>query len=215
MVNNSVEIIFRLILATIVGGLIGVERERKNRAAGFRTHILVTIGSSLIMLVSTNMGPKADSARIAAQVVSGIGFLGAGTILRSGGNIKGLTTAASLWVSGGIGLAIGMGYYLGAVSTFVIVILSLTILNNLEKKILKTNYKSIKFKCVERPGLIGDIGQAFGQNNIIIEDMKMDRDVYEEGIIELEFSLILNRDINFEDFTMIMYNIDGVQDITW
>lgn len=214
MVGN-IEIVFRLLLATVIGGLIGVERERKNRAAGFRTHILVTIGSSLIMLVSINMGPNADLARIAAQVVSGIGFLGAGTILRSGGNVKGLTTAASLWVCGGLGLAIGMGYYLGAIATFVIVILSLSVLNNLEKSLMKTNYKSIKFKCTERPGLIGDIGQAFGQNNIIIEDMKIDKEAYSDGVIELEFSLVLQKDINFEEFTIMMYNIDGVQDITW
>lgn len=214
MVEN-IEIVFRLLLSTVIGGLIGVERERKNRAAGFRTHILVTIGSSLIMLVSINMGPNADLARIAAQVVSGIGFLGAGTILRSGGNVKGLTTAASLWVCGGLGLAIGMGYYLGAIATFIIVILSLSVLNNLEKSLMKTNYKSIKFKCIERPGLIGDIGQAFGQNNIIIEDMKIDKEAYSDGIIELEFSLVLEKDINFEEFTIMMYNIDGVQDITW
>lgn len=210
-----VEIVLRLLLATVLGGLIGVERERKNRAAGFRTHILVTLGSALIMLVSVNMGPNADDGRIAAQVVSGIGFLGAGTILRSGENVKGLTTAASLWVCGGIGLAIGSGYYVGGIATFSIVLLSLSVLNNLEKTVLRSNYKLIRLKCMERPGLIGDIGQIFGNNNIIIKEMQISRDDDEDNIIEIEFSLVLDKNINFDYLSTIIYDIKGVKDISY
>ena len=121
---NEYEVVIRLILASILGGLIGLEREVNNRPAGLRTHVLVTAGSALVMLISMygfnglgEDGTGGEPARLAAQVVSGIGFLGAGTILRQGNSIQGLTTAASLWVSGCIGLAIGNGYYLGGLVT--------------------------------------------------------------------------------------------------
>lgn len=108
----GIEIIIRLVLSSVLGGLIGIEREVNNRPAGLRTHVLVTVGSALIMLISidgfSNLPNRlGDPARLAAQVVSGIGFLGAGTIMRTGNNINGLTTAASLWVSAGLGLAVG------------------------------------------------------------------------------------------------------------
>ena len=155
MINNY-EILIRLILSAIMGGSIGIEREANNRPAGLRTHILVSVGSTLIMLVSIyGFEGEGDPARLAAQVVSGIGFLGAGTILRTGNSIKGLTTAASLWVCAGIGLAIGAGYYVGGVITAVIVLLSLVLLGTAEKKIFKSSYKIFIITGAERPGLIG------------------------------------------------------------
>lgn len=110
------EIAFRLILACVLGGVVGLERERNDSPAGFRTHILVSMGASLIMVLSMYgfsdfITVNKDPARLAAQVVSGVGFLGAGTILRDGASVKGLTTAASLWVVSAIGLAAGAGFY--------------------------------------------------------------------------------------------------------
>lgn len=135
---SELEIVLRLVLSAVIGGAIGIEREASNRPAGFRTHILVSVGSTLIMLVSAyGMGEGADPARLAAQVVSGIGFLGAGTILRTGNHIKGLTTAASLWVCAGIGLSIGAGFYLGGVITAAIVLISLVALGNVEVNVLR------------------------------------------------------------------------------
>lgn len=151
MVSKN-EIIIRLILSAVIGGLIGTEREASNRPAGLRTHILVSLGSTLIMLVSiegfydieTGLW-VGDPVRLAAQVVSGIGFLGAGTIMRTGDRIKGLTTAASLWVCSGIGLAIGNGYYLGGLLTAGIALVTLMSLGNFEKKYLEPNIKRWKF----------------------------------------------------------------------
>ena len=113
------EMILRLVLAMIFGGLIGLEREIGNRPAGFRTHTLVCMGSVLVMMTSEFMldiysSVSIDPARLGAQVISGIGFLGAGTILKDGSRVRGLTTAASLWVVACIGLAIGVGFYWGA-----------------------------------------------------------------------------------------------------
>jgi putative Mg2+ transporter-C (MgtC) family protein len=107
---HFLEMVGTLLLAVLLGALIGFERERADHPAGLRTHILVCVGSALVTLVSANMaGTRFDPGRIAAQIVSGIGFLGAGTILRQGSVIRGLTTAASLWVVSGIGMAVARG----------------------------------------------------------------------------------------------------------
>src|SRR5690348_13480184 len=104
---SFLDMLLRLGTATLMGGLVGVEREQRDRPAGLRTHLLVCLGSTLITIVSIEMGgTHYDPARIAAQIVSGIGFLGAGTIFRSGSVVRGLTTAAGLWVVSGIGMAI-------------------------------------------------------------------------------------------------------------
>lgn len=117
---NTVSIIFRLLLATLFSGIIGIERGTKKRPAGFRTHILVCIGATLVMLTSQYMVDvlkiQTDATRLGAQVISGIGFLGAGTIIVIGRNqVKGLTTAAGLWACACMGLAIGVGFYEGAI----------------------------------------------------------------------------------------------------
>ena len=129
------EVLLRVVLAGILGGAIGAEREIREREAGLRTHMLVSIGAALFTLVSaygfsdfhfsTASGITYDPTRIAAQIVTGIGFLGAGAIIRQGLSVRGLTTAASLWVVAAIGLATGAGYYSAALITTVVVLVSL------------------------------------------------------------------------------------------
>lgn len=126
------EYALRLFLSAILGGIIGTEREKRDKAAGIRTYALVAVTSCLIMLTSYNLAMDlgdekayADAARIAAQVVSGVGFLGAGTILKNDNKIRGLTTAAGLWSVAGIGLAVGMGYYFIAIITTLIIVITL------------------------------------------------------------------------------------------
>ena len=115
--NADIDLILKLFSAVVLGGAIGFERELHGKVAGFRTHSLVALGSALMMLVSIHIFEvyhdiaSVDPSRIAAQVVAGIGFIGAGAIIRSGAGIKGLTTAAGLWTASGIGLACGLGYY--------------------------------------------------------------------------------------------------------
>lgn len=140
---TDADVLQRLLLITVIAGGIGFERERHGRAAGLRTHILVGVGSCLIMLTGLYMMEMfagqvdVDPTRMAAQVVSGIGFLGAGTILHSRASIRGLTTAAGLWAVGGVGIAIGAGFFVGAVATGVIVIISLFLLSRVEQAIRK------------------------------------------------------------------------------
>lgn len=129
MMPSDWEFAIRLLLAAVLGGIVGIERERLERPAGFKTHVLVCLGSALFMLVSyfvaetyrVNGQVAFDPARIGAQVVTGIGFLGAGTIIRQGSLVKGLTTAASLWMISAVGVAVGAGYYTGAIAGVVIV----------------------------------------------------------------------------------------------
>lgn len=131
------EIVSYLVVTIILTGLIGVERRRKSCAADVRTHILVGLGSCLMMLLSKSLlqsNPGVDITRIPSQVVSGIGFLGAGTIIKHGNSVKGLTTAAGLWVVCGIGLAVGAGYLIGAVLTTSLALFSLVVFSYAEKK---------------------------------------------------------------------------------
>ena len=108
---NSQTDLGKLVMAILVGGLIGAEREYRDKASGFRTTILICVGAALFMMFSLKVGGGGDPARIAAQIVSGIGFLGAGAILRDGANIKGLTTATTIWLTAALGMGIGGGFY--------------------------------------------------------------------------------------------------------
>ena len=138
---NLFSTVARVMAAFALGSIIGLEREKKGSRAGLRTHILVCTGSALIMLISLYIhdiyqGKEGiDPGRIAAGVVTGIGFLGAGTIIRSKEGVSGLTTAASIWVSGAIGLAVGCGYISAAILTTIIAYLSLSFLKKVEKEI--------------------------------------------------------------------------------
>lgn len=138
---SDLHTIFRLLLAALLSSVIGFEREAAGRAAGLRTHVLVCVGSTLIMLTSLYIfdiyiGKTAlDPGRIAANVVVGIGFLGAGTIMRSGSSVKGLTTAASIWVVAAIGLAVGCGYYSGALISTMIALATLLLLRKVESAV--------------------------------------------------------------------------------
>lgn len=199
---NVYEVIIRLVLATIVGGLIGYEREYKNRPAGFRTHILVCVGASVISMIqlydvdqTINIilkhpelasALKADIGRMGAQVVSGIGFLGAGTIIHQKGSVKGLTTAASLWVVACIGLAVGLGYYsLGILST-VAVVLVLVSLKKFESKFMgKTSLIKIELVYLDKHGMVQKVENYFEGKSIKVKNIEF---IIEEEIDDCESS---------------------------
>jgi putative Mg2+ transporter-C (MgtC) family protein len=151
VIENS-HMLLRLLLSLALGGFIGYERERNNHAAGLRTHILVCLGSCLVMMLSMygfsafvdEPNVRIDPARLAAQVITGIGFLGAGTIVMTGRGISGLTTAASVWVVMAIGLSVGAGFYFPAVVGSLMVLFTLWGLNVVEKRYLN-NRKEIVF----------------------------------------------------------------------
>lgn len=135
---NLWSVLFRLVLATVIGGTIGSERGRHGRAAGLRTHILVCLGSAIAVMVGIysvqTLGLSGDPLRVSAQVISGIGFLGAGTILtRNHAHVTGLTTAAGLWATACVGLAVGVGFYVGSIAAWVVIMLTITVFTKLER----------------------------------------------------------------------------------
>ena len=215
---STPELILRLILSAVAGGIIGVEREANNRPAGLRTHVLVTLGSTLIMTISMYGFDGGDPARLAAQVVSGIGFLGAGTILRTGNTISGLTTAASIWVCGGIGLAIGNGYYSGGIATTLIVLFTLKGLSAMENNLFKVKYKELVVYSKERPGLLGELGQIMGKNNIVIKDIRVmsDQDLSEDARdIVVRFRVKLPSKFFNDRFFIEVMAIRGIHHASW
>ena len=135
---NTVTVVLRVLLAALAGALVGLEREFHGRAAGMRTHMMVALGAALAAMIGLftvhELGISSDPMRVGAQVISGVGFLGAGTILLRGGGsrITGLTTAAGLWTAASIGLAVGIGFYVGAFMTVIAAMLTFTLITSLE-----------------------------------------------------------------------------------
>ncbi len=145
--------VLRLGLSLVVGGIVGMEREYRDQPAGFRTHTLISIGATLLMFVSVAVPhwyDNGDPGRIAAQVVSGIGFLGAGAIIKFGADIRGLTTAGSIWAVAAIGLGIGAGLYIPSAVAFVLIVVVLAVLNKLEKLLFRQ--RLVKSLSVESDG---------------------------------------------------------------
>jgi len=141
---TEIDIVIRLCLAFLGGGIIGFERSYRRQVAGLRTHILIALGAASLMLLSIwipqAFSERGDPGRIAAQVVSGIGFLGAGAIIRLGSNIRGLTTAASLWLTAAIGLTIGAGMYVAAITAEILALITLFVLHIVEDKIFPDDW---------------------------------------------------------------------------
>lgn len=174
------DMLIRIVSAIIVGGIIGLEREKHNRPAGLRTHILVCLGACLVTIIESilvtqiksmsNVGPQITITvgRIAAQVVSGVGFLGAGTIVFSQRKISGLTTAASLWNVACLGLAIGYGYYFLAFVSCILVFLVLTLL----AKLIRVNAeKRVEVKFLHRVETMDFINDFFEENGVQVLDL--------------------------------------------
>lgn len=136
----EIVVILRLLLAALLGGLIGFEREMVHKPAGLRTHMLVCIASTLVTM-SGLLFTNADTARLAAGIITGIGFLGAGTIIAARGHILGLTTAASLWSVAGVGVAIGIGFYFAAIVASVLIFFVLSGVRRIEEKSRKPRKK--------------------------------------------------------------------------
>lgn len=177
------EAVMRLLMAVVLGCIVGIERERKNRPAGMRTHVLVCVGAAMIAILESyltadvtrlnmnyggNTGVAINLGRMSAQVISGIGFLGAGTIFISSKKIAGLTTAASLWNMGCLGLVVGMGYYWLAIAACVVVMVTLTLL----QRMVKVNaVKKVEVRFIKRVETLTFINEYFSKNNIKVLDV--------------------------------------------
>lgn len=217
--NEYVRMGLEIFLACVLGGMIGVERESLKRPAGFRTHILVCVGATLAMQTNVYLMNlylhlvPIDPSRIAAQVVSGIGFLGAGTIIKEGATVKGLTTAATLWTVACIGLAVGAGFYAGAILATLAVFSTLTLFFKLEKRITASRGTlAISLISVNEPGQIGRIGTLLGEYHALILDIEVEPiDDYEA---RLHISVKVPRDITASILAAALMDLKGVRSIS-
>jgi putative Mg2+ transporter-C (MgtC) family protein len=217
------EVLLRVVLAAIFGGVLGLERELREREAGLRTHLLVSVGSALFTIVSAygfreflNSGEsvvRADPTRIAAQIVTGIGFLGAGAIIRQGLSIRGLTTAATLWVVAAIGLAAGAGYYSAAVISTVVALIALWPLRNMAYRVVRrfrgeTGLLLVQLSAGESPGGVID---AIDRAEARIESIEISHDADRRN---LELTLELRR-LNAQELVMQVADVEGVLEVRW
>ncbi len=220
------EVIIRLILAIIVGGLIGYEREYKNRPAGFRTHILVCIGAAVTSMIqmyaiqeTSNMillhpalesALKADVGRLGAQVVTGVGFLGAGTIIHEKGSVKGLTTAASIWVVACIGLAVGLGYYFLSIFSTIGVFIVLVSLKQFETRFFqKSKLAKLEVQYIDRVELVMKMEEYFSLKNIKVQNIEFEIEEDEDNPYKTSlYTILIPRNVKTSEIIrdLCLYN---------
>lgn len=193
----EIQLLVRLLLATLLGGMIGLEREVHGRPAGFRTHLMVSLGAALYMAVSLhfyhvygglsdNLAVRVDPGRVAAQIVVGIGFLGAGAIIREQAAVRGLTTAACLWVAAAIGMACGAGMLLIAVAVTALALISLLVLKRIEASLNRDVYRQVRVLSTNNEGQFERIAQVVRNCGSDLIETGVQRDV-EAGTIRFEF----------------------------
>lgn len=175
----------RLSVAALLGGLVGLEREMHRQPAGLRTHMIVAIASCLIMLVSIHMGElsggRSDPGRIAAQVVAGVGFLGAGAIMRSGVSVRGLTTAACLWAVAGIGLAVGSGFWKPATMATVFILITTYIFQKVETRFTKAGVpRKFVIHAKESPALVAALESILMKAGSAVREVDIERNIVEK-----------------------------------
>ncbi len=210
--NNPVG---KLFIAAILGGILGWERERRGRPAGLRTHILVCLGVALMMIVSEYIFEKyktfaadsiirVDPARIAAQVVTGIGFLGAGTIMRFRTTVRGLTTAASLWTVAGIGLAVGSGCYIPAVLATILALIALLLVPLFERDIERDKYKTLKLSISGTEFHLTALLEILKRNSMVLQNYGFERDL-------LKNEVFYHINVRFKDEALVPKVSDEVE----
>lgn len=235
-VLSSHELLFRLFLAVALSGLIGLERQFHGRAAGLRTHILVCLGSTIIMIASmqiyeryadftSNSVIRVDPGRIAASIVTGIGFLGAGVILRSEQTVRGLTTAACIWFVAGVGIVIGIGLYVLAFEASALALFTLFVLKLAERYIHPDYYKRLSITATRQPGLPPDFVGTKGllenaraicqRHKAVIKDYEILENVA-QNLITIALNVKFKRDDEIgralvEEFT----RMEGVRYVRW
>jgi putative Mg2+ transporter-C (MgtC) family protein len=207
----------RLVAAVVAGALIGLEREAHAKPAGFRTYIIICLGAALLMILSIYVPQQyfknGDPARIAAQVVTGIGFLGAGAIFRLGVNVQGLTTAASIWTTAAIGLVIGAGLFAVAGIALALVLIALTVLDRFEKRLIGVlEYRSLVVESDRRPGQIGKITEVLARHGVPAHKLAVSEQL-EQGRIEIRAVARLERRLDVRKFFDEIEAIDGIRHV--
>ena len=215
---TEMEMILRILAAAGLGAMVGYERERQHQPAGLRTHMVLVAGSALAMTLSINLAmqfrslvPNGDPARLAAQVLSGIGFLCAGAILRLGSNVHGLTTASSLWTMAVVGLAVGAGYFITGAAITVLLLIILTVLNMVEGRFVK-RYTSVRFTifAVDRAGIEQQIRAAFQEIGMQTETFHANHHIQKRRV-KMDAVVRLKPSVPAEKLSDRLVAIEGVR----
>lgn len=210
----------RFLISFFLGTLVGIERETHNQPAGLRTHILISVGSTMIMLISIFIPQtftsfqNGDPGRIAAQVVSGIGFLGAGAILKFGANVKGLTTAASIWAMAAVGLAVGAGMYTVSLIGVAVILFALTAMDLFEKRIFKERtLRKVELTVKKKHSDIALFRNALKKMDVHINSTGFDRNV-NEATDKITFLVAVTRKLDVQQLANELEQIPGTVSVS-
>ncbi|NNU88342.1 hypothetical protein B1691_13780 [Geobacillus sp. 47C-IIb] len=218
-------IIERTVLAAILGGIVGWERDLRDKQAGVKTHLLVSVGSALIMILSIygfnetigHWNARFDPARLAHGVISGIGFLGAGVIMRKSNRVSGITTAATLWVVASIGLCVGAGFYVPALVGTVIILINAFVLRGIESKLL-SSAKAITIHITVKDGdgidALKEISNFFRESKAVIKHIYfLDTKELSDNLVNITFRLKLKSQDNLIGLLTHLRGIEGVEKV--
>ena len=218
---STPEILLRLVLGALFGGIIGYERSMHGRAAGFRTQLLVCLSSVLVMIVSEyfyylgSLDPsvvRVDPGRIAAGAITGVGFLGAGVILKIGVSVQGLTTAACIWMVSAIGLSIGSGLYLAGATSFGLTLFALLVLRSLERKMAVLEYKFLTVTAGEETGE-EDLHSVLEKRGSQVHNIDYEKDV-SSGEITYRITMAHRHSISLKDLLDELSALRGIRRVT-
>lgn len=212
-VISMTDMLLRIGFSVLLGGIIGFERERDSQPAGLRTHMILVVGACLAMMLSVNIATTAgsDPARLAAQVISGVGFLGAGAIMRFGFNVKGLTTATTLWTMAIVGLTVGLGYYAVASITTLVLMIILSVLDVVEKRFVRTNViRNITVDVHDHKGIIRDVRKTMALIADQVISFSIQKSI-KSKTLRLEIVARFSRSEKLENMVEQISEIEGVK----
>lgn len=221
---NIYEVALRIVLAIVIGGVVGFNREYENRPAGFRTHVLVCLGATVAALIQVQLGYyvvneiaktpnlsgvlSVDTGRVICQVISGVGFLGAGTIIRTKASVKGLTTAASIWAVACVGIAVGMGFYAISILSGIGIVIALVLLKRFEYRFInKLDVIKFKIEYTEKAKVIKEINDTLEADEITIKNIEF---INVDDRKECIYTLLLPQTIRSNELISMIVMNEGV-----
>jgi putative Mg2+ transporter-C (MgtC) family protein len=228
------QVIIRLLLSVAIGGLIGFEREHKNMPAGFRTHVLVCVGAAVTSMIqlyavqdTSSMilhNPelanvmKTDIGRLGAQVITGVGFLGAGTIIHNRGSVRGLTTAASVWTVACVGIGVGFGYYFLSIFSAIIIFAVLVLLKKIETEFMdKENIAILRIEYSSKSEPVSRVSEYFKTSDINVKNVEfiqMGENEESKPYLKREYTILAPRFLDVESITSDLRMVEGVQRVS-
>ncbi len=213
------EYMLRILLAAIMGGVIGTERSRRQKEAGVRTHVIVAVGSALIMVVSKYgffdlweaFKFDVDPSRLASNIVTGVGFLGAGVIFVKNASIRGLTTAAGIWATAGVGMALGSGMYTVGIFTGLLIIALQFLLHNHISRLEGSHVNELKMKVRYSPGIVEHLKDQLAERGMNIEYFRIKKST--DGILTCSLALRMPRETAYEELLFLMDENEDVLEL--